>query len=153
MSQINNLMSWTAFLISISQSFFNHLNVLISITPQSFSISMAKMFQQNVHTFLALWIPIFEYYFCCCYTVEYQNLARVNRIWPTAVAGEADKDLMLSALAFLLGGTNSVPNSVTSSTVNICVPFPQMVCPSGNQYLEWQIRDFKITPQNELVSQ
>ena len=29
-------------------------------------------------------------------TVDQQNLARVNRIWPTAEAGEADMELTLS---------------------------------------------------------
>ena len=33
------------------------------------------------------------------YTVVKQNLAMVNRIWPTAVAGEADRELTLSASA------------------------------------------------------
>ena len=32
----------------------------------------------------------------------------VNRIWPTAVAGEADRELMLSASACHIGGPNSV---------------------------------------------
>ena len=33
---------------------------------------------------------------------------RFNRIWPTAVAGKADKELTLSASACLVGGPNSV---------------------------------------------
>ena len=35
-------------------------------------------------------------------------MARVNRIWPTAVAGKADKELTLSASACHIGGPNSV---------------------------------------------
>ena len=37
-----------------------------------------------------------------------QNLGMVNRIWPTAVAGEAERELTLSASACHIGGTNSV---------------------------------------------
>ena len=37
-------------------------------------------------------------------TVDLQNLARVNRIWPTAVAGEADKELTVTASACHTGG-------------------------------------------------
>ena len=32
----------------------------------------------------------------------------VNRIWPTAVAGEADKELTVTASACHIGGPNSV---------------------------------------------
>ena len=41
-------------------------------------------------------------------TVFNQNLAMVNRIWPIAVAGEADTDLALSVSACHIGGPNSV---------------------------------------------
>ena len=32
------------------------------------------------------------------------SLARVNRYWPTAVAGEADRELTLSSSAYHIGG-------------------------------------------------
>ena len=37
-----------------------------------------------------------------------QNLAMVNRIWPTAVAGEADSVSSVSASDCHIGGPNSV---------------------------------------------
>ena len=52
------------------------------------------------------------------YTLDKQNLARVNRIRPTAVAGTADIELTLSASACLIGGPNSVsPGQFCLSTV------------------------------------
>ena len=35
-------------------------------------------------------------------------MARVNRIWPTAVAGKADKELTMIASACYIGGPNCV---------------------------------------------
>ena len=37
-----------------------------------------------------------------------QNFARVNRFWPTYVAGKADRELTLSASACHICGQNSV---------------------------------------------
>ena len=42
------------------------------------------------------------------FTVFSQNFAMVNRIWPTAVAGEADSVSYVSASAFHIGWPNSV---------------------------------------------
>ena len=42
------------------------------------------------------------------FTVFSQNFAMVNRIWPTAVAGEADSVSFVSASACHIGGPNSI---------------------------------------------
>ena len=48
------------------------------------------------------------FFFSPKHTVYQQNFARVNRIWPTAVAGEADSVSSVPASACHIGGPNSV---------------------------------------------